>query len=265
MTRICLRRELDTFFDGNEMRKLGCLPTDPVMLAEFKQLREFVDIIPRDKWEPRDNRHLVRRIFDQNGIGSCASEATVQAVESCRALAGLDNVFLSPGNLYGRVNGGSDHGSTLGMNLKEITTRGVCTEALVPHIDWQNWNAPGWLEEAAKYRALELYAADNGDFDACISAILCGYTAVFGIMVGKNFYPDAEGWVPDYVSGTGGHGLIGIGVGYRNGVWGVQTANSWGSNWGWGGFLYLPESYFKTYSEDAFCLRAVVDPEDDAD
>lgn len=257
---------LGELFDGREWRKLGL--TEP-KLRDEPPFRQYVPIIPRNQWKERDNRRKVRRVFDQDGVGSCASEATVQGLEVVRFMGGNDPVDLSPGNLYGRVNGGSDNGSNLTANIEEIATRGVCTEAIVPHCDWQHWNNPGWEESGRRYRALEVYAVDRGVFDACGSAIMQGFCCTFGIRVGSNFRVDqATGWVGEYAaSGFSGHGLLAIGLGKHpiGGQWGIQFVNSWSEGWGWGGFAWLPESYFDSYQYDGYAIRAAVDPTGDAD
>jgi hypothetical protein len=248
---------------GGEPRKLGCLPTPPILKGSFPLFGDRVKVIPRDKWEACDRRHLVRRVFDQDGIGSCASESTTQTLEIARSIAGNDDVKLSPANLYGRVNGGRDAGSTLGENLREIQNRGVCTEDLVGHLDWRQWNTSGWEKEGKRYRVTEIYLCNS--FDAIISAVLLGFPVVYGVMVGNNFNPDSDGWLPDYTGGSGGHAMTGIDVGKRGGKWGLGTVNSWSTGWGDAGYCYLPESYFRTYWEDAFAVRVTIDPTNDGD
>lgn len=255
--------DLPIIHAGGEPRKLGLLPTPPHIRKRFRLSSDVVDVVPRNKWEPVDWSHLVPRIMDQDGIGSCASEAAAQTIEVCREVSGLDRVKLSPGNLYGRVNGGRDQGSTLGDNLQEIQNRGICTERLVSHLDWQNWNAPGWEAEGQRYRTTEIYLAPG--FDAMVSAVLKGFMVVTGIMVGNNFNPGADGWLPDYSSGSGGHSMTHVGVAEKGGKWGLLTANSWGTNWGLGGFCVIPQSYFNTYWEDGYAARVAIDPVGDGD
>jgi hypothetical protein len=125
-----------------------------------------------------------------------------------------------------------------------------------PHIDWRKAAPPGWEDEAELYKGIEVYTAKG--FDAMVSGILLGFEACFGVMIGNNFTPDNEGWIPDYTNGGGGHAMTGVGIRRRGNKWGILTANSWGTNWGQDGYCVVPESYFRTYWEEAWLLRTVV-------
>jgi hypothetical protein len=243
-----------------EVRFLGCLPTSPVLRGEFPEARDVIEIIPRSDWKEVSWEHMIQRVYDQNAKGSCGAEMGGQITETGLIQCGQPHVPLSPGNLYGRVNGGRDQGSTLGDNLNELMERGICTENIVPHLAWERWDTPGWREEAIDYRILEVFLCP--DFDAIASAILRGLNVGYGIMIGNNFAPDSEGWIPDYQGGGGGHAMMGCGLRKRrDGAWGIRTINSWGTRWGHNGFCIVPETYFTTYHEDAWCARAIVHKE----
>jgi len=225
--------------------------------------RPEIKLIPRKDWAEVDLSHFVAEIMDQDGQGACNAFASVQALHVLRSIAGLPYVKLSPGNLYGRINGGRDAGSVLSDAIKTLEDEGVCTAATVPELQWRqrNW-PPTWNEEAKKFRILEAW--DCPSFDHLATAILLGFPVNLGILVGNNFNPGSDGWVPDYRGGGGGHAMCGIGLAFsreRN-TWGIKVANSWGRRWGAGGFGIVPESYFKrTPFTDGWAIRGVVDPQ----
>lgn len=245
---------------------LGCLPRKAEVGALFPVFgaedRPETKLIPRNEWGEIDFRHLVPKILDQDGQGACNAFASIQALHVIRAQAGLPFIELSPGNLYGRINGGVDRGSVIGDAIQQLEDVGVCTAATVPPLEWRRSRWPAtWKDEARRFRILEAY--DCPTFDHIASAILLGFPVNFGILVGNNFRPDATGWLPDYRSGGGGHAMCGVGLAYNRGrqTWGIITANSWGREWGLDGFCIVPESYFRrTPFTDAWAVRGTTDP-----
>src|ERR1700679_3273702 len=67
-------------------------------------------IISRDHWQPTDLSNYMSPVKDQDGIGACNAFDTCYILEGCRTIQGLSHVTLSPGYLYGNINGGVDRG-----------------------------------------------------------------------------------------------------------------------------------------------------------
>ena len=229
---------------------------------EFGVARPKPAIIPRDMWREVDFSHFVPEILDQDAQGSCSAFASVQALHVCRAIAGAPYVRLSPGNLYGRINGGRDAGATLADAIAALEVVGVCRASIIGEYEWRQSRWPaGWKEDAKKFRVTEAW--DCPTFEQISSAIQHGFATVVGVFVGRNFRVGSDGWVADYAGGGGGHALCGVGLKYHptRRTWGVLVANSWGANWGMRGFAVIPENYFR-YSPfaDAWAVRVTVDP-----
>jgi len=244
-------------------RPLGCLPrvASPGAVYPVFGERPGGRVIPRAEWRPTDFRHLVAKILDQDGQGACNAFASVQALMVLRAMAGLPYVELSAGNLYGRINGGRDQGSTLADAIQKLEAEGVCKAATVPHLAWRPATWPsGWREEAKRFRVLEAW--DCPTFDHLASAIQLGFAVNLGVLVGSNFEPGPDGWVPPRRGGGGGHAMCGVGLlrHPQSGRWGILVANSWGKAWGLGGYGVLDESYFGGAWTDGWALRGAVDP-----
>lgn len=248
---------------------LGCLPRRAAVGSLYPVFgaadRPETQIIPRKDWASIDFRHLVPKILDQDGQGACNAFASIQALHVIRNMAGLPFVELSPGNLYGRINGGVDRGSVIADAVQQLEDVGVCKAATVPPLEWRRSRWPStWKDEAKRFRILEAY--DCPTFDHIASALLMGFPVNFGILVGNNFRPDETGWLPDYRSGGGGHAMCAVGLAYHPSrrTWGLITANSWGRDWGLDGFCIVPESYFqRTPFTDAWAVRGTTDPTGD--
>jgi len=243
---------------------LGCRPRihAPGEVLPLWEERVGARTLPRSEWKPVSYRHLVPKILDQDGQGACTAFASVQTLQTLRAEVGLPFVELSAGNLYGRINGGMDAGSLLSDAIVALEKEGVCKASTVGQLDWHRRNWPAnWQEEAAKFRVLEAW--DCPSFDQLASALQFGFLVAFGVLVGANFVNvDSDGWVPDRRGGGGGHAMCGVGLAKRGSTWGIEVANSWGSDWGQAGFGVVPESYFRdTRWTDGWAVRGVVDPE----
>jgi hypothetical protein len=171
-------------------------------------------------------------------------------------------VDLSPGCLYGRINGGVDAGSMMGDALAELMQRGTPTEKTIGPLEWhpRRWPA-NWEAEAKKFCILEAY--DCPTFDEIATVIQKGFLVDYGIMIGRRFEVGSDGWVYDQSGSGGGHAMCGVGLAYKNGKWGIETANSWDYSWGDKGFAVVPESYFDGTFNDAWAVRSVTSPSDE--
>jgi hypothetical protein len=244
-------------------RTLGCLPrvVPPGTVYPIFGERGPARLIPRAQWVQCDWSHFINRVLDQGNTGACNAFASVQALHMLRAAAGLPYVELSAGNLYGRINGGRDAGSTLVDAIRELEKRGVCRATLIGHLEWQPHRWPKeWEEDAKRFRVLEAW--DCPAFDHIASAIQLGFGVNVGILIGPNFNPGPDGWIPERVGRAGGHAMCAVGLARKGDVWGIKIVNSWGDKWGKGGFAIIPESYFRDpVWTDGWAIRVVVDPE----
>lgn len=246
---------------------LGCLPRRapvgsvyPVLGSDLE--RSSISLIPRDQWAEVDFSHLVPEILDQDGTNACNAFSSIQALHVLRSEAGLPHVRLSPGNLYGRINGGVDGGSYLSDAIEALEKEGVCTAETVSELEWRQRRWPSsWKDEAKKFRILEAW--DCPTFEHLASALLLGFPVNLGVFVGSNFRVQDDGWLADYRRGGGGHAMCGVGLCYHSQrkTWGIKVANSWGTWWGQDGFGVVPESYFRSGAfADGWAVRGAVDP-----
>lgn len=244
-------------------RALGALLAKPKLKwPVFGESRE-VPLIPRDQWKEVDYTAFLPPVYDQDGIGQCASSAACTTQEVARAVAGLPYVKLSAGDLYSRVNGGRDQGSLPEDNLEEMMVNGVATAARIPYI-WnrKKYSDAATVAERKKYRVAKAYLCTS--FDAMMSAIQQGFAIEEAIWWYDNDSTDSQGWLPARGSGSrGGHALHGYGAALRNGTWGIRTRNSWSASWGVGGNCVIPESRFSFEFGAVFAVRSVVQTKED--
>jgi hypothetical protein len=164
-------------------RIAGCLPRkyrpgDICPLAE-----EHIKIIPRSEWPTYTGkvslRKFVNEILDQDGAGSCATEATAQAIMIARAMAGQPHVLLNPWFIYHTTSGGRDGGSSIDENLAFVRQYGCAPESVWPRS--KGWRAEpskeAW-EAALEFKIEEFY--DIGSVDEMVSAELGAFPVVWG-------------------------------------------------------------------------------------
>lgn len=222
-----------------------------------------VPLIDRTKWKDVDLGVFLPPMMDQDGVGACNAFTAIECTMSSRKMAGLRFVHLSPGYLYGNINGGSDNGSMLEDALAWMTENGSCESSIVPDLNWKlgRTKPAAAVTNAKQYRILESYLCPN--FDALASAIQQGFFINEGLLWYDNFTPDRDGWLPASGRGkSGGHSLTGYGLAHRtlaNGSvqWGIRTRNHWGTQWGIGGNCIIPESLFGKAIGGYWAVRAV--------
>ncbi len=219
-------------------------------------------LIPRMNWKPVDLSAFLPPVHDQDGIGQCASSSACTVLEACRRQAGLPYVYLSAGDLYGRVNGGRDDGSLLEDNMAEMSGGGVApVSASSPYLWRRGQTAPA--STRAPYRVVEAYLCTS--FDAMASAVQQGFVVQTGLLWYPNFEPDRNGRLPKRgVGSPGGHALCVAGIEqWEDGTWSLILRNSWGPGFGRAGNCSAPENLFDNEIGGWWALRAVVQTPND--
>lgn len=222
-------------------RAMGCLPRTTAVGERWRTFRTQTPTIPESQWHKYITtvRPQVWSIQDQGEVGSCASEASVQALKIMRAIQGQSSIELNPLSLYRQVNVGTDNGSGIDENLDLLSKVGVLPEAMWPRAKgWRSRPPIGWEQVASQYRALEWWdIASREEFG---TALCLGFPVVYGV----------------HWSGGGGHAICGVAL-HKDGV---QFANSWGSDWGDSGFDVMgwPQVERGVLTYGAWCLRSVV-------
>lgn len=233
---------LHTTDAGGEPRRLD--PLHMTLAAPKGYFRTWASqpnppVVPRSEWKEIDFSAHIGPVTDQDGVGECNCATTVEIVMGQRSIEGLSYVALSAGDLYARINGGSDQGSLPEDALKELTDNGVATTATVPFCDWRHQHA-GAAAERPLYRITEAHYVETVD-ELC-SALQQGFFANLCMAWSDgDSNPDSQGRLPARTSGSvGGHSITACGMKKFGSDWYILIRNHWTATWGLNGCAYLP-------------------------
>lgn len=168
---------------------------------------------------------------------------------------------FSPAFIYNQTNLGQDQGSSIYGALQLIVDRGAAPLQSFPYSDVDHTSQPGStvLAEASQYKAGG-YQRLSG-LSQIKSALANRQPVVMGIKVFDNFYNlFGSSSVYNTTSGNndGPHGLHAVtAVGYDDDRFGgaVKIINSWGTEWGDGGYFWLTYSLFSDVVLEAYVLQ----------
>jgi C1A family cysteine protease len=224
---------------------------------------------------------LLSPIEDQGSEGDCAAHATAGALEFLQNMA-LTSPSVAPSPLvyypdgFQRVSrqqlywcarqmegtSGEDSGiSDLNDMATVAKVIGVAREDLWPYTPADLFNPPpaNVFNDAAAHKLTESYGLDAGyQLKHCLWS---GFPFMLGFQVFQSFMnPDvaATGQMPMPVYGEaieGGHAVLA--VGYSDDMQCFLIRNSWGVNWGLGGYFYMPYEFMDSqYAGDFVTLRS---------
>lgn len=191
--------------------------------------------------------------YDQGQLGSCTANAIAAAIEFDRKKQGLDD--WTPSRLFIYYNEramensiASDSGAQIADGIKVINTIGACLEATWPYVEGQFAVAPptAAITEAAEHEDVshEQITQDIYSLKGCLAE---GFPVVFGFTVYDAFESDqvAQTGVLNLPEASeqqqGGHAVL-I-VGYDEASQRFLVRNSWGTDWGQGGYFTMPYAY----------------------
>lgn len=216
-------------------KKAGCLPRASKPGYYCSLFEDKVPVIDPSDWTSIigevELRSFVRKIKDQNGVGSCATESTSQAVEMVRNWESQDWVELNPWSLYYFSSGGQDNGSSIDTNLKLARDQGICPESIWPRSKgWQAKPSADAMEAAKLYTIQEFY--DITTIAEFGTALLLGFPVVFGWsghsvvatqLLTTTTFEYANSWAPSW--GDQGFGTLRLSsVNFNYGAFAVRTA-----------------------------------------
>jgi hypothetical protein len=142
-----------------EFGKLKGVPIvrDVLPVIPFSDWNDYLSVSERPKL-----RELIWNIYDQDGVGSCASEAMDKGIEVVRAMAGRPPILLNPFGTYHFVSGGRDNGSSLDDNVTFARDHGAFPESVWPRSKgWKTAPNDAAMEAALDYRLDEVADIDD--------------------------------------------------------------------------------------------------------
>jgi C1A family cysteine protease len=242
-------------------------------IPDIPDARDHILLLPKKAAAPPssvDLRPVCPPVYDQGQLGSCTANAIAGAIEFDQRKEKLAQPF-TPSRLFIYYNERvmensveSDSGAQIRDGIKSVAAQGVCAETLWPYIEAQFAARPS----APCYKIAKTHPAvsysrvpqDPVQLKTCLAA---GYPFVLGITVYESFESDAvahSGVVPmpqTSETALGGHAVMA--AGYDDASQRFLIRNSWGSDWGMGGYFTLPYAYLSddNLAGDFWTVRVV--------
>ena len=198
-------------------------------------------------------------VEDQGSVGSCTANAIVGALEYLMNRSFGDHVNLSRLFVYYNARRfsdqeGVDAGATMHHAMAGLLAHGACLEDHWPY-DKARWNLRP--HEVCYHRTVQLPSLHYANVSPGIErkyVIASGLPIIFGMGVPEQLMmvegaktghmpapPDGH-WEP----ASGGHAMLIVGYDDRKNAWLVR--NSWGSNWGDGGHVWIDYAVMDHYA-----------------
>jgi C1A family cysteine protease len=212
---------------------------------------------------------LLHTAPDQGSIGSCVANAITSGLEWANKKEGAGDIDLSrlwlylQARLIGGFSAAIDSGCYIRDGMKAAAQLGCCLEETWPYVpaNFSVMPPSGAATEAADHQALWYYRCDTLEaLKACIGVDGC--PVVIGFSVPETIYsPEStRTGVVAFPGPTtkiiGGHAVIV--VAYNDNTRLVKFQNSWGADWGDGGYGYLPYAFFEGgLCDDFWTIRTI--------
>ncbi|MBK8478795.1 MAG: C1 family peptidase [Opitutaceae bacterium] len=215
-----------------------------------------------------DLRSGCSAVENQGELGSCTANALVGNLEFLEKQAGRRVTNLSRLFVYynerameGTIN--EDAGAAIRDGVKSLVKQGVCTEKKWPYVIGKFTAKPPipCFKEALQHQVLSYHRIVTLlEMRRCLAE---GFPFVFGFTVYDAF--ESAGVERTGVldlprpaeRALGGHAVMA--VGYNESAKRFTIRNSWGSDWGLGGYFTMPYAYLedRNLSDDYWTLRAM--------
>lgn len=233
--------------DGTKVKISGYqAPQAPIDAPKFKAKLKASKLPP-----VVDLRPYMTQIENQETLGSCSANAAAGAYEYLiNRNQGINTYDVSRLFLYynTRVLMGTedeDSGGFLYSVLEALHQKGICNEELWPYkIKKFAQKPPKECYQEAKGNKIEKYEYVDTDLDTWKSVLAQGYPIIFGMQIFDSFQTPRRGLISlprRNDNNLGGHAMLCVGYSDPDNVFIVR--NSWGTQWGDGGYCYIPYDY----------------------
>ncbi len=207
--------------------------------------------------------------YDQGDLGSCTANAIAAAVEFDLKKQGLPDfvpsrlfIYYNERAMEGTID--QDAGAQIRDGVKSVAKRGDAPETLWPYdVSMFAIKPPHSVYAAAKKHKAVSYARVAQSLGQMRGCLASGYPIVLGFSVYEGFESNevAKTGVVQMPTASeqmiGGHAVLV--VGYDDGQQRFVVRNSWGPNWGIGGYFTIPYAYYlqSSLADDFWTIRVV--------
>ena len=227
------------------------------------------DYVPKkDIPAKADLRECFTPVKNQGGLGACSAFALVGIYEYILRKNRRQETDLSEAFVYYNArrmagNEGGDSGCSLHDVAVTMAKEGVCGEQLCPYTGQADMPQPSAeaYEDALQRRIVKALNVRK-DTEHIKSAVSEGYPVAVSLKVFDSFSP-VDGFIPrpsdeEAQSGqSGNHAMVVCGYSDEERVFIVR--NSWGTEFGIGGYCYIPYSYFEDFLNVACIITEIND------
>ena len=233
--------------DGSKIRTGGYKPSAKAAASA----PQYAAKISASELPPKvDLRKYMTQVESQGDIGSCVANATAGAYEYLlNRRQGLSDYDVSRLFLYYNSRAitheeNEDSGTRAEYMLQTLNQQGVCSEATWPYVENKFTQKPSSqaYTEALNNRITK-YESVPTDLNTWKSVLAEGYPIIFAMTIKASFQNPRNGHISMPKSNErndGGHAMCC--VGYSDPDQCFIVRNSWGHQWGDGGYCYIPYS-----------------------
>ena len=238
--------------ESRRIQRYGWIPDLPDQRDHlYAAPRTVLEVLP-SKVDLRDK--CPKTVYDQGQLGSCTANAIAAAFEFDLLRQNLADFMPSRLFIYynerARENTiASDSGAMIRDGIKSVVKLGVCDETEWPYqISRFADKPPARCYADAKKNTAIGYQRVPRLLAQCKGCLAHGNPIVFGFRVYESFEsPEVAKTGDAPMPGPneqplGGHAVLA--VGYDDATRRFLVRNSWGPNWGDGGYFTLPYEYF---------------------
>ena len=202
-----------------------------------------------------DLRKAFPYVYDQGNLGSCTAQAIgavldYQHKRKAGSYFGPSKLFIyyNEREMEGTV--ARDEGAQIRSGIKSVNKIGACREEVWPYQVTKFKRKPSKeaYTDALNYQSISYERLDHTDLHALKDCLFNTNPFVFGITLYESFYQaERTGVVPMPAVGRwddppiGGHAMVCCG--YNDERKSFIVRNSWGDQWGFDGYCYIPYAY----------------------